>query len=114
MLRGSARASAVGVPPLSEEGGNCSRASSGSWHVRGSRMENPLPPPAARRPGLAADPAQQRYSVALGERVIGEIRLELFCDDDVADQLATLIAQAAKPGPGWVFVSEIQNATQIV
>ncbi len=62
----------------------------------------------------SADAAQQRYSVALGEPVIGEIKLELFCEDDVADQLAALIAQAAKPGPGWVFVSEIEHATQIV
>lgn len=62
----------------------------------------------------SADAAQQRYSVALGEPVIGEIKLELFCDDDVAEQLAALIAQAAKPGPGWVFVSEIEHATQVV
>lgn len=60
------------------------------------------------------DVIQQRYSVALGEPVIGEIKLELFCDDEVADELASLITQAAKPGPGWVFVSDIGSAAQIV
>lgn len=60
------------------------------------------------------DDNQQRYSLALGEPVVGEIKLELFCDDDVTDELAALITQAAKPGPGWVFVSDIATATQIL
>lgn len=62
----------------------------------------------------SADQTQQRYSVELAELVVAESRLELICEDDLADQLAALIAQAGKPGPGWVFVSDIQSATEIV
>lgn len=57
---------------------------------------------------------QQHYSVAIGEPVIGEIKLELFCEDQVVDQLAQLIADAAKPGTGWVFVSPIEKALRVL
>lgn len=60
------------------------------------------------------DVIQQQYSLSLGEPVIGEVKLELFCEDEVIDELAALITQAAKPGPGWVFVSDIRSATHIV
>ncbi|SMP81049.1 P-II family nitrogen regulator [Noviherbaspirillum suwonense] len=60
------------------------------------------------------DVIQQQYSLSLGEPVVGEIKLELFCEDEVIDELAALITQAAKPGPGWVFVSDIGSATYIV
>lgn len=60
-----------------------------------------------------AEPSQQRYSVELAEPVIAEIKLELICDDPLADQLAALIKQAGKPGVGWVFISDIQSAAKI-
>jgi len=60
------------------------------------------------------DVIQQQYSLSLGEPVVGEIKLELFCEDEVIDELAALITQAAKPGPGWVFVSDIGSGTYIV
>lgn len=59
------------------------------------------------------DPAQQHYSMALAEPVVAETKLELICEDDLADQLRQLIVQAAKPSTGWVFVSEILSATKL-
>lgn len=61
----------------------------------------------------SADQAQQRYSLDLAEPVVAEAKLELICEDDLADQLVSLIAQAAKPGPGWVLVGDIQSVTKI-
>ncbi|MBI3730382.1 MAG: P-II family nitrogen regulator [Undibacterium umbellatum] len=60
------------------------------------------------------DQAQQRYSVDLAEPVVAESKLELICEDDLADQIAALIADAGKPGPGWVFTTEIQSALKII
>ncbi len=61
----------------------------------------------------SVDPSQQRYSLDLAEPVVAEAKLELICEDDLADQLAALIAQAGKPGPGWIFTTDIQSATKI-
>ena len=61
----------------------------------------------------SAEPNQQRYSVELAEPVIAEIKLELICDDPLADQLVALIKQAGKPGVGWIFISDIQSAAKI-
>lgn len=57
--------------------------------------------------------SQQRYSVELAEPVIAETKLELICDDALAEQLVELIAQAGKPGPGWIFTTDIESATKI-
>lgn len=61
----------------------------------------------------SADPSRQRYSLDLGEPVVAETKLELICEDAVADQIATLIANAGKPSAGWVFVTDIQSAIRI-
>ena len=55
----------------------------------------------------------QHYSVELAEPVVAEIKLELICEDKLAEQLAVLIANTAKPGPGWVFVGDMQTAIRI-
>ena len=61
----------------------------------------------------SADPSQQRYSLDLGEPVVAETKLELMCEDAVADQIAALIADAGKPSAGWVFVTDIYSAIRI-
>lgn len=61
----------------------------------------------------SADPSQQRYSLDLGEPVVAETKLELICEDALADQIAALIVQAGKPSAGWVFVTDIGTATRI-
>ena len=59
------------------------------------------------------DPQQQHYSVVVAEPVVDEIKLELICDDLLADQLSQIIVQAGRSGTGWVFVSDIQGAAKI-
>ncbi|MCU6435300.1 P-II family nitrogen regulator [Undibacterium sp. Jales W-56] len=61
----------------------------------------------------SSDPAQQHYSMVLAEPVVAETKLELICEDHLADQLQHLIVQAAKPSAGWVFVSDILSATKL-
>lgn len=59
------------------------------------------------------DASQQHYSIDLAEPVVAEAKLELICEDDLAAQLVALIAQAGKPGKGWVFTTDIGTATPI-
>ena len=61
----------------------------------------------------STDPAQQHYSVALAEPVVDEVKLELVCDDQLAEQLSQIIVQAARAGAGWVFVSDVHSAIRI-
>lgn len=60
----------------------------------------------------SAEPSEQRYSVELAEPVVAESKLELICDDDLADRLVQLITSAAQPGRGCIFVSEIGSAAK--
>ncbi|MES2299399.1 MAG: P-II family nitrogen regulator [Pseudomonadota bacterium] len=60
-----------------------------------------------------ADPSQQHYSIDLAEPVVAEAKLELVCEDDLAVQLAALIAQAGKPGKGWIFTTDIGTTMPI-
>lgn len=76
----------------------------GCYHITVSNVQ---------RLHTGAEPGQQHYSVELAEPVVAEIKLELICEDDFADQLVALIQAASRPGPGWVFVSDIQSATKI-
>lgn len=91
------------------DSGLCEPGSAGSgWHnITVAQVQRPL---------AGADPAQQHYSMELAEAVVAEYRLELVCGDDVADVLSDLIAQAARTGQpeaGWIFISEIERATEI-
>lgn len=52
-------------------------------------------------------------SLGLAEPVVAKAKLELVCEDDLADQLVALIAQAGRPGPGWVFATDIGSATKV-
>ncbi|MCK9285488.1 MAG: P-II family nitrogen regulator [Rhodocyclaceae bacterium] len=68
------------------------------------------------RPLASADPSQQHYSTDLAEAVVTEYKLELVCSDDTVDALSEIIARVARTGQpeaGWVFVSDIQSATEI-
>jgi nitrogen regulatory protein PII len=60
-----------------------------------------------------AAPSQQHYSIDLAEPVVAEAKLELICEDGLAPQLVALIAQAGKPGKGWIFTTDIGTATPI-
>lgn len=56
---------------------------------------------------------QQHYSVSLAEPVVTEMKLELICDDHLADKIQQIVIQAARPSAGWVFIGNIQNATRL-
>ncbi|OGS97748.1 MAG: transcriptional regulator [Gallionellales bacterium RBG_16_56_9] len=79
-------------------------AGPGCYHLAVSNMQ---------RLYTSADPSQQHYSLDLAEPVVAETKLELICEDALADQVAALIAQAGGPSSGWVFVTDIQSAIPI-
>lgn len=59
---------------------------------------------------------EQRYSVELGEPIINELQLELFCEDADVARAADLIREAARtgrPDAGWIFVSSLDAAYRI-
>ncbi len=64
----------------------------------------------------ALDNKEQDYSVALGEAVISEMKLELVCEATRLDQAIRLIQEEAKTGQndaGWIYVTDIVQAVKI-
>ncbi|VAX31279.1 Putative regulatory protein clustered with metal efflux genes, P-II family [hydrothermal vent metagenome] len=64
----------------------------------------------------ALDHLEQDYSVALGEAIIKEIKLELVCEDDRVDQAIQLIQKHAKTGQsdaGWIYVLDIVQSLRV-
>ena len=65
----------------------------------------------------ALDSEEQRYSVDIGQKVVTEVKLELYCDSkartDEAVELIRRKAQTGKPSAGWIFVTEVQSAVEI-
>jgi len=62
------------------------------------------------------DDAERQYSVDLGEEVVNEYKLELHCDDEHVAELVTVIrttAATGQPNAGWIYVSDILQATPI-
>lgn len=62
------------------------------------------------------DEAERQYSVDLGEEVVNEYKLELHCDDEHVAELVTVIRKIAatgQPNAGWIYVSDILQATPI-
>lgn len=58
----------------------------------------------------ALDSQESDYSLELGEAIITEVKLELVCSDERADEAVQLIRNNARTGQaraGWVFVSDI-------
>lgn len=62
------------------------------------------------------DEGERQYSVDLGEEVVNEYKLELHCDDGHATELVEVIRRTAatgQPNAGWIYVSDIVQATPI-
>jgi nitrogen regulatory protein P-II 1 len=58
----------------------------------------------------ALDSQERDYSLELGEAVITEVKLELVCADERADEAVQLIHDNARTGQaraGWVFITDI-------
>lgn len=59
---------------------------------------------------------EQEYSIALGDKCITEIKLELVCDDERTDEAVAIIRKEGRTGQrlaGKVFVSDIVFAYTI-
>ncbi|MFZ5456981.1 MAG: P-II family nitrogen regulator [Pseudomonadota bacterium] len=66
--------------------------------------------------GMAVEASQQHYSVELAEPVMLQTRLELVCDDDVADAVVEVIVRAGhtgQAGSGWVHVRALEKRVTI-
>lgn len=65
----------------------------------------------------ALDNKEQQYSVAIGQKVITEVKLELVCDNETRTAEAVALirehAKTGQPDAGWVYISEIQSSIEI-
>jgi nitrogen regulatory protein P-II 2 len=62
------------------------------------------------------DASEQHYALDLAEPVVTEAKLELVCEDELADRVIELIAKAAhtgRPHSGWIFASPVERGTEI-
>jgi len=65
----------------------------------------------------ALDSKEQQYSVAIGQKVITEVKLELVCENEskTAEAVALIRehAKTGQPSAGWIFITEIQSVVEI-
>ena len=64
----------------------------------------------------ALDKKEKNYSIELGEGVITEVKLELICDDERADEAIDIIREGAKTGQelaGWIYIYNIADVVPI-
>jgi nitrogen regulatory protein P-II 1 len=59
---------------------------------------------------------EQHYSIELGESVIDQVKLEVFCDDDNVEKAVGIIRSFGRTGQdlaGWVYASTVERAWPI-
>ena len=59
---------------------------------------------------------EQNYSIELGERVINQAKLEVFCEDDQVERAVQIIRQFGRTGQnlaGWVYESTVDRVWPI-
>lgn len=59
---------------------------------------------------------EQEYSVELGEKVVSEVQIEVFCEDGDVDAATELIRRVGSTGhrdAGWIYVSSLELAIPI-
>jgi len=65
----------------------------------------------------ALDSKEQQYSVAIGQKVITEVKLELVCENEskTAEAVALIRehAKTGQPSAGWILITEIQSVVEI-
>ena len=64
----------------------------------------------------ALDNREQNFSIELGENIITEVKLELICEDEHANEAVTVIRENAQTGQtlaGWIYMSDITDAIPI-
>ncbi|TFW13360.1 P-II family nitrogen regulator [Massilia arenosa] len=65
---------------------------------------------------LPLNQTERHYSVALGDEVVNEYKLELLCEDQHVDELIGIIRTVGRTGQrnaGWVYATEIGNLLPI-
>ncbi|WP_242112149.1 P-II family nitrogen regulator [Luteimonas aquatica] len=56
------------------------------------------------------------YSVDLGERILNEVQIELFCEDAQVERAISTVRANARTGgrnAGWIYVSDVAQAIEI-
>lgn len=64
----------------------------------------------------ALDAREQHYSVELGEKIIHEIQMELFCADGDVERAVAIFLQQGRTGrqdAGWLYVSPVEESFRI-
>ena len=59
---------------------------------------------------------EQEYSVELGEKVVSEVQIEVFCEDADVARATDIIRRVARTGHadgGWIYVSTIEQSMPI-
>lgn len=59
---------------------------------------------------------EREYSVELGDQVISEVQLEVFCDAAEVDKAVEIFRRIGRTGhadAGWIYVSPVEQAIQI-
>lgn len=59
---------------------------------------------------------EQEYSVELGDKVVSEVQIEVFCEDADVTRAADIIRQAGHTGHadgGWIYISPVEQAIPI-
>jgi nitrogen regulatory protein P-II 1 len=62
------------------------------------------------------DDQEQHYSIDLAEAVVHEFKLELICEDALADQVVEVIRTTARTGQetaGWICVVDLERVVLI-
>ncbi|MBP3974926.1 P-II family nitrogen regulator [Pseudoxanthomonas spadix] len=59
---------------------------------------------------------EQQYSVELGDKVINEVQMELFCEDSEVAKAVEIFRQVGRTGhtdAGWIYVSTLKQSIPI-
>lgn len=59
---------------------------------------------------------EQEYSVELGEKMINEVQMELFCEDEQVAQAVDIFKKMAATGrsdAGWIYVSAVEQSISV-
>lgn len=59
---------------------------------------------------------EQEYSIDLGDRVISEMQMELFCEDEDVDRAVEIFHRVGRTGrrdAGWIYVASVEQAFAI-
>ena len=90
--------------------------SSGTWGGEAGGRKHNLTLYVVKGSLQPLDEAERHYSIALGDEVINEYKLELHCEDDQVEEFCNIIAAAGhtgQPGAGWIYVVDVRASIAI-